>query len=56
MLSFNVIDFSWSPTDPSIALLRYDDSTSDVLVYFLYFSSNIFPFIFIESYVVLCHL
>ena len=30
----NVIDFSRSPIDPSIALLHYDDSTGDVLVYF----------------------
>ena len=30
----NVIDFFGSPTNPSIALLHYDDSTGDVLVYF----------------------
>ena len=48
----NVIDFSWSPTDPFVALLRYDDSTGDVLVYFC-ISAPIFYHLFFLK-VMLC--
>ena len=48
----NVIDFSWSSTDPSIALLRYDDSTGDVLVYFCISAPIFFHLFFLK--VMLC--